>query len=276
MQAGRWGLGLIVAGAVLAALGAGASAWTGRAVPAPLPAAAGGFSASAFAVAPGVLVTNAHVALRCQAQDRPLRVEGQGGPWQLAMLDADADLALLRGPAGGMSVLPLSAGLRLPRGTPVLALGFPMTDEPRRAGMLRAARGMVLRAALTVHDPAGGQAVSFVATDQNGQEVAPSWDDGLRYFGAAQAERLRWRLEIGAPAAGGSSGGPVLDAAGQVVGVVYAGGRGLTAAIPLEDLRALLARAGVVPLLRPPSHAATTDWDALEDGAARGVARITC
>jgi S1-C subfamily serine protease len=270
MQAVRWALGAIVSGAVLAA---GASAWSGRAPAGSAPPPAGGFSASAFAVAPGVLVTNAHVALRCQAQDRPLRVAGHGGPWQVAVLDAEADLALLRGPPSDLAVLPLSTGLRLPRGAPVLALGYPVDDEPRHTGLLRAARGLVLRAALTVHDPAGGQAVSFVATDRNGQELAPSWEDGLRYFGAAQAERLRWRLEIGAPAAGGSSGGPVLDGAGQVVGVVYAGGRGLTAAIPLEDLRALLARAGVAPLLRQPS---AMGWDAVEEAAARGVARITC
>lgn len=277
MRAGRWALGVIAAGAMLATLGAGASAWSGR-VPQPGMAAApaGGFSASAFSVAPGVLVTNAHVALLCRSQERPLRVEGHAGPWQVEMLDADADLALLRGPPGGLTVLSLSAALRLPRGTTVLALGYPMADEPRRAGMLRAARGQVLRATLTVHDPAGSQAVSFVATDRSGQEVAPSWEDGLRYFGAEQAGRLRWRLEIGAPASGGSSGGPVLDAAGQVVGVVYAGGRGLTAAIPLEDLRALLSRAGVAPLLRVPPHPASADWDALEDAAARGVARITC
>ena len=49
----------------------------------------------------------------------------------------------------------------------------------------------------------GGHAVSFVMTDRQGREVEPGWEDGLRYFGAAQAERLRWRLEIAAPASGG-------------------------------------------------------------------------
>lgn len=269
MQARHWGWGVALAGALLAA---GASAW-----PAGAPAAAPsrGFSGSAFVVAPGALVTNAHVALRCRAQNLPLRVDGQPGPWRVAMLDAEADLALLQGPPGAGPVLPLSAARRLPRGTPVLALGYPGDDGvPRLSGRLRAARGQVLRATLTVHDPAGGSAASFVATDPQGRELEPSWEDGLRYFGQDRAGQLRWRLEIDAPAAGGSSGGPVLDAAGQVVGVVYAGGRGLTAAIPLEDLRALLARAGIAPLLRPGARPA--DWDAVEAEAARATMRIGC
>ncbi|MFC7557041.1 serine protease [Pseudoroseomonas wenyumeiae] len=218
-----------------------------------MPEVTSGWSGSAFAVAPGLLVTNAHVALRCRAHGLPLRVEGRSGPWQVAMLDADADLALLQGPDAGEAVLPLSAAQRLPRGTPVLALGYPTSGTERRlAGQLHGTRGPILRATLTVHDPEGGRAVSFVMTDRQGHEIEPAWEDGLRYFGPAQAARLRWRLEIDAPSHGGSSGGPVLDAAGQVVGVVYAGGRGLTAAIPLEDLRDLLMRAGVTPVTRAP------------------------
>lgn len=253
------------------------SAWPSR-PPAPSgqePVA--GWSGSAFAVAPGVLVTNAHVALRCTAQNLPLRVAGRAGFWQVAMLDADADLALLQGPEVGEAVLPLSAALRLPRGTPVLAMGYPSSDtDRRRAGRLHSTRGAVLRATLTVHDPEGGRAISFVMRDRQGQEVEPSWEDGLRYFGLGQAGRLRWRLEIDAPAQGGSSGGPVLDAAGQVVGVVYAGGRGLTAAIPLDDLRHLLARAGVTPRLRTPAREQEPDWDAVRDSAARALYRLAC
>jgi S1-C subfamily serine protease len=268
----------MVAGAAVAVLGAAASAWPSRAPPAlSAPGMAAGVSGSAFGVAPGVLVTNAHVALRCQAQGLPLRIAGRGGEWQVMVLDGEADLALLRGPGSGGGVLPLSAALRLPRGTPVLAMGYPTVGtEARTAGLLRGARGTVLRAALTVHDPAGGRAISFVMTDRAGQEVEPSWDDGLRYFGDERAARLRWRLEIDAPAAGGSSGGPVLDASGQVVGVVYAGGRGVTAAIPLEDLRALLARAGVTPALRAPAQGRDPDWEAVEAAAAPALYRVSC
>jgi hypothetical protein len=96
---------------------------------------------------------------------------------------------------------------------------------------------------------------------------------------------LRWRLEIDAPSTGGSSGGPVLDAAGHVIGVVYAGGRGLTAAIPLEDLResagargrcadpAGIDRRGAIPdwaaMSKPPPRVPCTGFPA--DQAATGV-----
>jgi S1-C subfamily serine protease len=278
MRINRLMRGLAASVVAVAALGAVASVWSGRSSAAPTPqAAAEGLSGSAFAVAPGVLVTNAHVALHCQARGLPLRVAGRGDAWRVDMLDAEADLALLRGPHGNEAVLPLSAIRRLPRGTPVLAMGYPTgSAESRMAGLLRGTRGAVLRAALTVHDPQGGRAVSFVMTDRQGREVEPSWDDGLRYFGADQAAHLRWRLEIDAPAAGGSSGGPVLDASGQVVGVVYAGGRGLTAAIPLEDLRVLLMKAGVTPALRAASQDRNPDWAAVEASATPALFRISC
>jgi hypothetical protein len=270
----RWMRGLLAGGVATIGLAAAASAWPARPVPA---AVMQGVSGTAFGVAPGVLVTNAHVALHCQAQGRPLHIVGHGGEWAVLALDADADLALLRGPASGEAVLPLSAAARLPRGAPVLAMGYPTEGvESRTAGSLRSARGDVLRATLTVHDPQGGRAASFVMTDRQGREIEPSWEDGLRYFGADKAARLRWRVEIGAPAGGGSSGGPVLDAAGHVVGVVYAGGRGLTAAIPLEDLRGLLARAGITPVLRAAAPRRDPDWTDVEADAARALYRITC
>ncbi|WP_158600906.1 S1 family peptidase [Teichococcus wenyumeiae] len=272
-----WIGGVVASGLGLALLAAATAAWPLRSATSPVPEVTSGWSGSAFAVAPGLLVTNAHVALRCRAHGLPLRVEGRSGPWQVAMLDADADLALLQGPDAGEAVLPLSAAQRLPRGTPVLALGYPTSGTERRlAGQLHGTRGPILRATLTVHDPEGGRAVSFVMTDRQGHEIEPAWEDGLRYFGPAQAARLRWRLEIDAPSHGGSSGGPVLDAAGQVVGVVYAGGRGLTAAIPLEDLRDLLMRAGVTPVTRAPPQQREPDWAAVRDAASRSLYRLAC
>ncbi|WP_165694288.1 S1 family peptidase, partial [Teichococcus deserti] len=199
-------------------------------------------SGSAFLVAPGLLVTNAHVVLPCRAQGLAVHIAGHPGPWRILAEEPAADLALLRGPAAPEDIpLALSAAARLPRGAAVLALGYPA------AAGLQASQGPLRRATLTVHDPEGGRAVSFRVTDRQGQEVEVSWEDGLRYFGEDQAGRLRWRLEIDAPSAGGSSGGPLLDAAGNVVGVVYAGARGSSSAVPLADLRDFLAGAGVVP-----------------------------
>jgi S1-C subfamily serine protease len=284
-MAARWRWLILGTGLLLAMAGLLGFTEAGRAArPRPAPATRlpeavpERISGSGFLVAPGLLVTNAHVVLRCRMAGMALRLPGHAGSWRLLREDDGTDLALLAGPATtGDAVLPLSAAQRLPRGMPVMALGFPTAvADAWPAGRLRASTGQVQGAALTVHEPEGGRAVSFTMTDRQGRPVQPGWEDGLRYFGQNQANRLRWRLEIDATTAGGSSGGPVLDAAGNVVGVVYAGGGGLTSAVPLADLRDFLAAAGVVPLLRAPPGAAAPDWRAVEAQAAAATRRIGC
>jgi len=221
------------------------------------------------------LVTNLHVVLRCRAQRLPLSMGGPRFPLSVLAEDASTDLALLGGGPEEARALSLSAARRLPPGLPVVMLGYPTAGAS--AGGLRATPGEIRRAALTVHDPETGRATSFVATDRAGREVPAGWEDGLRYFGAAQAERLRWRLEIGAETGAGSSGGPVLDAAGQVVGVVYAGGQGSTSAVPLDDLREFLARAGVTPACGAPAPGGMgLDWARLREHAAAATWRVAC
>ncbi|MDJ0390367.1 serine protease [Roseomonas sp. E05] len=271
----RWlvpGLGVTVMAAM--AVGLAGPGRAARPVPLLPPEAQERVGGSAFLVAPGLLVTNAHVALRCRAQGRPLEVGGQPGVWQVLTEDPSTDLALLSGPGLDEAPLSLSAAQRLPSGMPVLVLGYPVRDWG--SGALQAMPGQIRRAALTVHDPEAGRAVSFVMTDRSGHEIPARWEDGLRYFGADKADRLRWRLEIDAPSSGGSSGGPVLDAAGNVIGVVYAGARGFTSAVPLEDLREFLARAGVAPMFRTAAAAAAPDWRAVQARAARATHRISC
>lgn len=265
------GAGLAAAALLAGLAGPGSAAWA----PPPGLAREAGASGSAFLVAPGLLVTNLHVVLRCRAQGLPLAAGRERLPLRLLAEDSGADLALLGGAPERERPLRLSAARRLPPGLPVVMLGYPTAGAA--AGGLRATPGEIRRASLTVHDPATGRATSFVPTDHKGREVAADWADGLRYFGAAQAERLRWRLEIGAETGGGNSGGPVLDAAGQVVGVVYAGGRGSTSAVPLDDLREFLARAGVTPLFGAPAPPGTSpDGERLQEHAAGATWRVRC
>lgn len=254
----------------------GAQALSGRTAPPPGRALVveGQVSGSAFLVAPGLLVTNAHVVLRCRAAGRPVQVAGQPGPWRVVAEAAVTDLALLSGPAGAADApLPLSAAPRLARGLAVMALGYPAATG---RGALQASIGTLRRAALTVHEPEGGRAVSFILTDRAGREMEASWEDGLRYFGADKAERLRWRLEIDAASSAGHSGGPVLDAAGNVVGVVYAGGPQGSSAVPLADLRDFLWQAGVAPLQRSPAGGGAADWEAVRRRAAEAMRRVAC
>lgn len=240
----------------------------------------GHFLGSAFAVAPGVLVTNAHVTAGCQAGKLPVAVTGQGGVWQVATENADLDLALLTGPAeGAPPPLSLSAAARLPRGMEVLVLGYPV-DAPGKgpSGGPHATTGSVRGALLTVHRPEGGVSTSFAMTDRAGREIEPSWEDGISYFGEKNADRLRWAFEIAAPTGHGGSGGPVVDGRGGVVGVVFAGEqiRERTSAVSLADLREFLTRAGVVATFAAPAALSVSDWRPVYAAAAPSVVQIGC
>ncbi|MDO9713124.1 S1 family peptidase [Paracraurococcus lichenis] len=236
-------------------------------------------SGSGFLVAPGRLVTNDHVVLACRKAGGGMEIPGLPGPWRVAHEDPDSDLALLAGPETVADILPLSAVQGLARGTAVLALGYPVEAMAGRPpGALRAQAGQVLRAMLSVHDPEAGRAESFVLRDRGGREIPATWEDGVRFFGAAREERIRWLLEIDVPAAAGTSGGPVLDADGNVVGVIHAGDRrrGFSGTITPKDLRDFLGRAGVLPRFRPGHVATPLDWRRIEATAARSVHRILC
>lgn len=280
----KLGKGLIVAGALFAALATGGWVWAVRTAPAGRAGAGvaealvrrpvGGIAGTATGIAPDLLLTNSHVVRGCRG--REIQVAGLPGPWQVRHEDADADLALLAGPAGsGNATLPLSGSNRTPRGLAVAVLGFAADGSEKGPGV---SAGEVLRAGLTIRDAAGRRAGGFVLHDRSGREVQPSWEDGLRYYGAALADRLRWTLEVDAAVAPGSSGGPVLDGAGNLVGLVFAGdpGRRLTAVVPLSDVREFLDAARVAPRIGtrlPTSH---PDWQRITEAADAAVYRIRC
>jgi S1-C subfamily serine protease len=240
---------------MLTAVAAGGTVWTaqsstaGGAGVSHLPAFQPGvaLSGTATGIGPGLMLTNSHVVRGCQRQGKPIRIVGLAGSWEVRLEDADTDLALLSGPPGtSNAVMPLSAASRLPRGSQVVVYGFPADGT---GGAMQTSTGTVLRAGLTIRDSGGQRAGGFVLRDRSGQEIQPSWEDGLRFYGADQADRLRWTVEVDAVVPAGSSGGPVLDAAGQLVGIIFAGdpGRRVTAVVPLDDVRDLLRRAGVQP-----------------------------
>ncbi len=235
----------------------------------------GHVSGTGFAVAPGYVVTNAHVTMRCVAGNLPLMVAGHED-WRVVSQDPTLDLALLQG-GNGPPPLRLSASARLAKGTRVVLMGFPLAardDNPR----LRTAQGQVRRAALTVHQAEAGHSVSFSAVGPGGREIDPSWADGIAYFGERNAERLRWIVDIAAPADHGDSGGPVLDEAGNVVGVIFAGDAalGVSSAVTLDDLREFLIQSNIIPAFGPPAGTSMRDKPSLLNEAARGVVRVGC
>jgi S1-C subfamily serine protease len=229
-----------------------------------------------FGIAPGLLVTDAHVILACTAEGQPIRVAGHPGPWDVVHEDPDTDLVLLRGPdRPEIPPMAVSAAPHIPRDTETLIVGFPV-----EAGAAPASRvmGSVRRATIMMHRPGTGQAESFRATDRLGRPVEPTWEDGAAFFGTGASDRMRWALEIAARIGHGASGGPVVDGTGSVIGVVVADGTGdgLISATTLNDLIEFLGAAGIVPRFSPPANAETTDWDHAYQRATPSVVRVGC
>lgn len=164
----------------VAAAGAGVVRVTGEAE-----ACRRGQEGSGFVVAPGRVVTNAHVVA---GMDEPqVQVGGTGDllPARVVVLDAARDLAVLDVP--DLQARPLALGADRARGDDVVVAGFPLDGpyvlSPGRVRDVLSARG---------EDVYGEQEVTREVYSLNA-EVRP-----------------------------GNSGGPVLDAAGAVVGVVFA------------------------------------------------------
>jgi S1-C subfamily serine protease len=172
-----------------------------------------GIEGSGWVAAPGLVVTNAHVV--AGETDTTVRVRGNppGLPARVVDFDAHDDVAVLR--VAGLSEPALSLAASPSPGTPAAILGYPL-DGPFHAEPGRIGR-------------------TVVATTQDAYGNGPV----LRSI-----EPLRGLVRPG------NSGGPLVDARGQVAGTVFAaitgtpatsGGNGL--AVPNAVVRGQLARA---------------------------------
>lgn len=135
--------------------------------------------ATAFVVAPGYLVTNAHAAhgtLRLFDPDTGRRYEGK-----LLALDEANDLALLRADTPG-APLPMGQDVTVDFRLRAFAIGFP---DPSRYG--------------------------------TGRKLSPGWVRTPPGFKGVKA------MTLYLTALGGSSGSPVFDAQGRIIGVVTGG-----------------------------------------------------
>lgn len=145
----------------------------------------GGLQGSAFAIAPDVLVTNAHVV----AGGRDLHVvDGSGRvDAEVVALDPDRDLALVR--ASGLGATPLTWTSGSAEES-VAIVGYPGDGERTVVpGRLRERRSLV----------------------------------GADIYGQGAEERGVWTIRT--VTRRGDSGGPVLDERGRVVGVLFGGSR---------------------------------------------------
>jgi S1-C subfamily serine protease len=166
-----------------------------------------GIEGSGWVVRPGLVVTNAHVI----AGESDTVVEPPGGGPLAAVavaIDRGNDVAVLR--VSGLGARPVRIAPSDPSGQPVALIGYPLN------GPLVAVAGRA------------GQPVTALAPDAYGQNIRPR-----------TVVPLRGRLEHG------DSGGPVVDARGRVVAMMFAadraGGGGF--GVPLSAIRAAVRRA---------------------------------
>ena len=169
-----------------------------------------GQAGSGFVVAPGRVVTNAHVVA---GMSRPrVQVGGEGARFEgrVVVFDPDTDLAVIDVPELDAGPLPL--GEELGRGDPVVVAGFPL-DGP------------------------------YATTSGRVRDVLQA--SGADIYGGEGAVREVYSLR--ATVQPGNSGGPLLDESGQVVGVVFARSLDDAAtgyALTLDEAAPVLAAAG--------------------------------
>jgi S1-C subfamily serine protease len=182
---------------------------------------------TAFAVASnGLMVTNRHI-LRTKEGKPPRRVSvlfANTTEWkeaQLVRLSDDADLGMIQ--VGGATAVPVVAGVsRAGRdtrvGSPVATIGYPHAVDTPMEGT-----GLEVRARTTT-------------------------------TAGTVSKRIAEVLQIDSYAGKGSSGSPVFDVHGYVVGVIYGGeaesGGRIVYAVPAEKLSAFLASSGAGSILR--------------------------
>ena len=142
-------------------------------------------SGSAYPVAPGYLVTNAHVVSGTLSTRVSQDVGRPGGvPATVVLFDPERDVAILWAPQVGAAALPASNGQR---GTPAAVIGYPGGGSE-----------------------AISPAVLDTSTVANGRDI---YNDGL-------VDRSIWILS--ADVRPGNSGGPVVDLQGGVLGLIFA------------------------------------------------------
>ncbi|HEU5283452.1 MAG TPA: serine protease, partial [Burkholderiales bacterium] len=138
-------------------------------------------SGSGFAVAPGVVVTNAHVVEGCRAL-RVLHGEQARGGRVLA-IDREQDLAAVQSDLAVPAVLALRASPALRVGESVVAFGFPLTGSLSREGNLTTGNVSALAG---LRDDA--RYLQITAPVQPGNSGGPLLDEGANVVGVIAAK----------------------------------------------------------------------------------------
>jgi hypothetical protein len=154
----------------------------GVSLPAATPARAESLrSGSGFAVAPGVVVTNAHVVEGCRALRVLHGAQARGG--RVLAIDREQDLAAVQSDLAVPAVLALRASPALRVGESVVAFGFPLAGSLSREGNLTTGNVSALAG---LRDDA--RYLQITAPVQPGNSGGPLLDDSANVIGVITAK----------------------------------------------------------------------------------------
>jgi S1-C subfamily serine protease len=173
----------------------------------------------------GIVVTNFHVvegALNLKVTLPP--PDGRTFPARVIGADSEHDLAVLKINGSGLPTVPLGGSSKLALGEPVIALGYALAlpGGPTVTSGIISALGRTVQA----EDPNGGP---------NGEPITRTYQDALQTDAAINP---------------GNSGGPLVDLAGNVVGINTAGSQqaeNIGFAIAIDAAKPIIERAMAHP-----------------------------
>lgn len=167
-----------------------------------------GYEGSGFVIKPGYVMTNAHVIA---GVDEPLvQLQGVGRHYVSTVVayDEETDLAVLR--VNKLKAAPLRQAVEVNTADTVAALGFPL------GGPYRVSPGVLIRTATINNSTA-----EWGTTDSSARKI----------------------LVVGANVQSGNSGGPLINANGELAGVIFAKSTNTDNtgyAITLADVRSIM------------------------------------
>jgi serine protease Do len=189
----------------------------------------------------GLIATNFHVV----RGNKSIRVKLYGGETyqvqQIDGIDPGRDLALLRiTPAKALPTVRLGDSAAMSAGDQVIVIGNPLGifDYSVSSGLVSQVRPVCTKEMVAIHDQ---NAARF---EELASKPALSDAEKVELLRIGCIQELTY-FQISAPISQGSSGGPLFNQAGEVVGVTTAiinGGQNINLAIPTNYLKAIVAK----------------------------------
>ena len=193
----------------------------------------------------GLVATNLHVVAGTSSIKVKLKDGSEYAVQQIASVDADRDLALLQiAPKIALPTLSLGDSDAMSAGDQVIAIGNPLGvfDYSVSNGLISQVRPVCSKA--TVDRDAPRRKELLAKADHSAADI-----DELRHSCPAELTLL----QISAPISQGSSGGPLFNQFGEVIGITTAiitAGQNINIAVPTNYLKIMIAQPSPLALDR--------------------------